>query len=340
MGWKSVKDHYKIEHIVQVVENGEIQIGSIYIPDLIVISPQGVMIKSCKTGNADLCRIESEMSKNPELLEELVQKKDIFEISIPIYTYDGGEIFQKHCEKLGWPHVTHDGHLINENNFSENKNEVIQWAFESTEAAIKIYIEQIEEAKKKLKEKEDNIFLHEANKDLEKLKAAYPDYKEQKEITQIDSEKLFVEIENSNNIRKEIDVYDKVTFNEVIPVENGVEAAMHKSKLRLNDISKLSSGWRNGKGHGTVASTVAMALKFINKRPSITPNLKFYPNDKGGVVAEIEQGGWDISVEFLPEGSIEMYGFEIDGENDFDPINFASMSDDFFARFDKQIGLK
>jgi hypothetical protein len=143
---------------------------------------------------------------------------------------------------------------------------------------------------------------------------------------------ILVELDSSDTVRKVIDVYD------VMLVDDGVEAAMHKCQLRLSDISKLSAGWRDGEGNATVASTVTMAREFIEKRSSVAPNLKLYPNDQGGVLAELEQGGWDISVEFLADGSVEMYGIETNGEGDFDPIAFASLSDDFFARFDKKIG--
>ena len=42
MGWKNVKEHYRIGHSVHVTEKG-ICIGSSYIPDIIIIAPDGTI---------------------------------------------------------------------------------------------------------------------------------------------------------------------------------------------------------------------------------------------------------------------------------------------------------
>lgn len=133
MGWKNVKEHYQIGHMVSVSEEG-ICIGSAYIHDLIVIGLDGE-IKKCYEGsfhaNKDLARYQEEMEANTTLLTKLVKDDDIFSISLPVYTYDGSDIIEKKCEKYEWPNVTHDGALMYENTFSEDKNKVIRWALNS-----------------------------------------------------------------------------------------------------------------------------------------------------------------------------------------------------------------
>ena len=123
MGWKKVKEHYRIEHIV-CVEDGQILIGSPYIHDIIRISPSGVVIKSCRD-NEDLKRYMREFEQDPQKLSQLIKEPDQFEASLTVYTYEPGEVIEKQCEVLGWPNVTHDGEIMYENTFSTDKEEEI-----------------------------------------------------------------------------------------------------------------------------------------------------------------------------------------------------------------------
>ncbi len=93
MGWKAVRDHYRIEHIVQVVPEKGICIGSGYIHDIIVISlDRGEITKRYDPGrgwsrNAALDRYQDEMDADPFKLSEIVAAEDVFERSIPVFTY-------------------------------------------------------------------------------------------------------------------------------------------------------------------------------------------------------------------------------------------------------------
>jgi hypothetical protein len=56
MGWKSVKEHYQIKHIVQVTDKG-ICVGSPYIHDVIIIGLDGKVLKRDREpSNDDLNR--------------------------------------------------------------------------------------------------------------------------------------------------------------------------------------------------------------------------------------------------------------------------------------------
>lgn len=136
MGWKNIKEHYQIEHIVHVSEEG-ICIGSGYITDLIVVGQDGALKKRFnERSNADLLRYQSEMDADPELLKRLVQSQDSFVQSIPVYTYEDGSILEKFCEEPGWPNATHDGCLMYENTFSTDKDQVVAWAKRNAEAHV------------------------------------------------------------------------------------------------------------------------------------------------------------------------------------------------------------
>jgi hypothetical protein len=175
MGWKNVKEHYRIGHIVQVAEEG-ICIGSPYIHDIIVIGLDGAIKKrDDRTSNDDLLRYQREIDADPETLKRLIEDPDTFSESITVYTYDGGEILEKQCEKPGWPNVTHDGCLMYENLFSTDKITVVKWAIENAKAAVKLTIDSILRLEKQLSESQK--LLSEFKADLEKLESEYPENK-------------------------------------------------------------------------------------------------------------------------------------------------------------------
>lgn len=169
MGWKNVKEAYNIGHIVQVTDEG-ICIGSPYIHDLIVIGMDG-RIKKHHDGrsNADLARYMQEFDADPEKLKQLVLSEDHFDSSVTVYTYDGGNILEKLCEKPGWPNVTHDGLLMYDNTFSTDRTAIIKRAIREAEAGERIFAEQIEEKKRELREREERLV--ECQNDLQKLRA-------------------------------------------------------------------------------------------------------------------------------------------------------------------------
>ena len=53
--------------------------------------------------------------------------------SLPVYTYEGGEIIEHKCEAYGWPNLTDDGQVMYNNKFSSDRNEVVRWAKENAE---------------------------------------------------------------------------------------------------------------------------------------------------------------------------------------------------------------
>lgn len=169
MGWKSVKEHYRISHHVQV-RDGDICIGSGYISEIIVIGSDGrIKKRSDELSNVELRRYLSEMDADVGKLKELVEMPDVFERSIPVYTYAGGDILEKRCETLGWPNVTHDGMMMYENTFSDDRDKVIGWATRNAELAIKNTEERIVDMEGELVKL--NNRLAEYKDDFEKLLA-------------------------------------------------------------------------------------------------------------------------------------------------------------------------
>lgn len=174
MSWKNIKDHYRIGHNVHFRE-GKLCIGSPYVPDLITISPQGDMAWNRALGpskNDDLARYWQEMEADKETLLRLLNSPDTFKKSIPVYTYDGGEILEKFCEKPKWPNVTHDGLLMYDNSFSTDKAKVVEWAKRNTSAGIELITTRLAELRSDITEREARLAEYRA--DLAKLEADYP----------------------------------------------------------------------------------------------------------------------------------------------------------------------
>jgi len=148
MGWKAVRDHYRIKHDVQVVEGKGICIGSPYVHDIIVISlDRGEITRVWNDdGRGELGRYVEEMRADPFKLAELVAAEDTFERSISVFTYEGGAIIEKQCEELGWPNVTHDGCMQFENTYSPDPGLVRIWAIDNAKAAIEGMRESVAEA--------------------------------------------------------------------------------------------------------------------------------------------------------------------------------------------------
>lgn len=171
MGYKTLKEHYRIGHAVCVTDKG-ICIGSPYIHDLIIVGLNGTIIKADDGRvNEDLKRYMAEMKADPAKLREVVQSKDTFEASIPVYTYAGGNIIEKLCEKPGWPNVTHDGDMMYENTYSTDKRKLVKWAKENATLGIKWQSERVEEIKADLGKME--ALVKDSQADLAKLEADY-----------------------------------------------------------------------------------------------------------------------------------------------------------------------
>jgi hypothetical protein len=48
----------------------------------------------------------------------------------------------------------------------------------------------------------------------------------------------------------------------------------------------------------------------------------------------LEVRGWDYSVEFGPDGTVEMYGVEVSGSDEMEPVRYPALGADFIGVFD------
>ena len=144
MGWKTLKEHYNIEHAVQVTSAG-LCIGSPYIHNLITITPDDIV--TCKSGirgNSDLRRYWDDFHDNIEGLRRIIEQEDRFDRTIPVYTYADGVVLEKHCEEIGWPNVTHDGLMMYENMFFTDPKKAASACLESAQNGVEYMEENVE----------------------------------------------------------------------------------------------------------------------------------------------------------------------------------------------------
>ena len=173
MGWKAVKEHYRIGHTVHIRE-GCLLIGSAYVSDLITVKPDGTVIpnRTFDREGGDLGRYRDEMRADPAKLVELMEAPDVFAADIPVFTWEGSEIIEDLCEEFGWPNITHRGVLMYENTHFLDRDDAVRKALRSTRYGVEAWTRNLEEAKEKVVGVQKRLDEIEGN--LAKLKADHP----------------------------------------------------------------------------------------------------------------------------------------------------------------------
>jgi len=137
MGWKNVKEHYDIKHIVQVTNAG-ICIGSPYVHNILTIRPDLSVVRSESIGHGEpFDSIVTAMNADRSKLRELIYSSDTFSASIPVYTFTyDGEIVEALCEQPGWPNLTHDGRIMYENTHFPDRQQAVAQAAKELDAVV------------------------------------------------------------------------------------------------------------------------------------------------------------------------------------------------------------
>lgn len=139
---------------------------------------------------------------------------------------------------------------------------------------------------------------------------------------------LQIELDNQDTYRTIIEAFDV----ELIDAE--LSDNIMRCKDRLTEIHSLPEGWHNGIGAAPAAVALSAAHTFLRSRPSFAGAYRIYPTEMGGVLFEFEVRGWDYSVEFGPDGTVEMYGVEISGSDEMEPVRYPALGADFIGVFD------
>lgn len=143
---------------------------------------------------------------------------------------------------------------------------------------------------------------------------------------------LQIELDNADKFRSIVEVHT------VALIDESIAAELERCKSRLIEIQSLQKDWDGTGGLPTGVAAIDAANRFLARRPHFCSQYKIYPVADGSVLFEFECNDWDLSVEFSPNGSVEFFGIEIDGEREFEPISFDGVEDDLIVEFDKYAG--
>ena len=142
---------------------------------------------------------------------------------------------------------------------------------------------------------------------------------------------LQVELDNNDRLKGIIEVFDI----EVIDEESA--DSLIKCRARLKALTALEAGWHDGEGLAVSKGASELADSFLTKRPIHSSAYRIYPTDGGGLLFEFIRCGWDYSLEFNADGSIEMYGIQVDGPDEMEPEVFEQLNESFFGVFDARM---
>jgi hypothetical protein len=143
---------------------------------------------------------------------------------------------------------------------------------------------------------------------------------------------LLIELDNNDRYRSLIGVHDIGLIDAQIGVD------LDRCRARLGEIRALTDGWHEGAGRKIGDVAISAAEKFLLKRPWLCAAYRIYPTERGGLLFEFESNGWDFSVEFGEDGSVDFYGIEVDGAGEMEPAHFGEVGDDFMREFDGRVG--
>lgn len=143
-----------------------------------------------------------------------------------------------------------------------------------------------------------------------------------------------LQIERDNN-----DIFRSVVaVHGVDLIDPEIVAELERCRGRLTEISALDDGWSDGTGRAPSVLAITAARSFLDKRPMLCGDYRIYPTSAGGVLFELVRNNWDLSLEFNPDGAVEIFGIEVDGERELEPVTFDGVLGEFIDLFDLRVG--
>lgn len=142
---------------------------------------------------------------------------------------------------------------------------------------------------------------------------------------------LMIELDNNDVFRAVVESYD------VDLIGDEIVADLTRRRERIAELLALPNGWHDGDGSAVTAVAGEAAQKFLDKRPLLAAHYLIFPTMSGGILIEIEQNGWDFSVEFAADGTVEMFGVQVDGPDEMEAQTFPGIDDRFVAVFDARM---
>jgi len=133
--------------------------------------------------------------------------------------------------------------------------------------------------------------------------------------------RLMIELDNKDVFKRVVDVFD------VDLIDANVVADLERCRIRIAALASLQGGWHDGDGLTPTPEAVTTAGRLLSARPPLAANYHIYPTDEGGILFEFLHAGWDYSVEVGPDGTVEIYGVQVDGPGDLETETFPGIYD-------------
>lgn len=143
---------------------------------------------------------------------------------------------------------------------------------------------------------------------------------------------LKIMLDSQDAFRGVVDVYD------VDLIDADLAEDLDRCRARVSELRSLPAGWHDGEGRAVAAPAADAAGALLSKRPDLASAYRIFPTLSGGLTFEFETNGWDLSVEFDPEGKPEIYGVRLDGPDEIEPQGFRELDAEFLAVFDQCTG--
>ncbi len=173
MGWKAIRDHYRIKHIVHM-DGDDLLIGGAYVSEIIRVTPDGAVHEkgTMRPLDGDLARYVREIRDDAARYRELLASKDVFAASVPVYGWSGARIVEDFCEEYGWPNVTHSGALMWHGRFFVERDDAVRRAVAGAIGRISSLGESVAELEGRLTERK--AMLAGVQADLNELRTLHP----------------------------------------------------------------------------------------------------------------------------------------------------------------------
>ncbi|WP_431259641.1 hypothetical protein ACQ86G_05415 [Roseateles chitinivorans] len=103
---------------------------------------------------------------------------------------------------------------------------------------------------------------------------------------------------------------------------------------RLTELAALPSNWNDDGAPPISVLALEITRQLLALRPPLIRLSELFPSPEGGVLIEYVRGSWDLTVEISADGTLEIFGFEIDGTRKLFPHPYPSLDANFFAALD------
>lgn len=103
---------------------------------------------------------------------------------------------------------------------------------------------------------------------------------------------------------------------------------------RLAELAALPSNWNDDGAPPISASALQVTRQLLAQRRPLIGLSVIFPSPDGGVLIEYVRGVWDLTVEVSPDGSLEIFGFEIGGTLKLYPRPYSHISPEFLDVLD------